>query len=866
MSRIVSLADVNVRVLSTRYVPEYAGLTAVKSREVPESDWGVVMSLDEAIRAKHRTDAHFQALQVPGFESVGDRYPRVGRAWAYALWKDDDVPAEALPHFDVVVLDLDHKDKSAQWSERVTRGLNDDDTEFLNLLTTLRKRYGFAYYLSRTGARLVGRLTERLTLDVYEDYVGRFLIELARQGFPVFVKDTHHIDAACFDVGRLFKLPLVPKSTPDKAAGLTWYEPTFSGDVTFKPAALLPWTFGRRTGGIGRPTEPAPDSPRTFTKADLKALNKKDYWDLLTRPEPIGAPGARHEPMITIAGSVAKTLQTTDPTVVYGVLYPSVKKSVTPTDREADVLGELWELAHYVTAGVEADLEAQAELRIVRGAARNNAYARIAELTGCDPAQAARRVVLATNKGIYYPFDEDANAYAPIPYRLTQLAQALAKHCPNLVQLRTETGGFVADRTLSLKYASADVSEVRYVYGAADVRADLDNRRLYLPACSVRADLVPQYHKAVATWLGLLSGPHHEDLLNWLALYPDLTRPLCALYVHGEKGVGKGVLARGLAAVFGAEPVEYGILGERFRSPLLSSPLLFADESVQLGHFRAGHGTSIFRTIVGAGSHQVEEKGLDHVFVEGFVRVVVGANNTDALKIREDLSADDVGAIQERVGYLEVPREAAAAFVASLSWDEMRDFIDRGIPEHILWLAANRSVPAAVKRSRFASWSSSFARTVKLDIGATRIVAEVIGRWFERLPNHGDPKSGLFVKDKLLHVRTAQLTQIWKSIVNESADKLPNSKALKTALRALAPEGMSEPNGPVRVDADTVVRAWTLDPDKIAAVLDESDVDSERFRAVFMLNAPDAPQPAAARPVFADAIDTYWADATLEDI
>lgn len=866
--QINTLADLNVRVIPTRYVKEYRGTTAVKSREVPESDWGVVTNLDAAILTQHATDAHFQALQVPGASKEGDRYPRVGRAWALNLWKDDDVPPDALPVFRVVVLDLDHGDKTTTWSERAEQGYTAADAAFVQLVTVMRARYGCAHYLSRTGARLFALLPEPLTVDVYEDFVARWLVDMDKAGLPVFTPDAHghHIDASCFDLGRLFKLPLVKGSHPDKAVGLglDWYNPTFAGTLGFKAGALLPWTFGRRKGGVGRPTTPAPSEPRTFNKTDLTDLRGRDFWDVLTRPEPIGPPGGRHNPMIQIAGAVAKALNTTDPAVVYAVLYPSVKASVTPEDREADVLSELWEIAHYVAAGVEADQEAAQELKAATGSARNAAYGRIAELTGCDPAQAPRRVILATNKGVYYPFDEDLEAYAPVPYRLQQLAQAAAKHCPNLVQLRTDTGGFVADRTLALKHSSSDVSEVRYVYGARDVRADLTNRRLYLPACSVRDDLTPRYHEQVARWLALLGGPHHDDLLNWLALYPDLKRPLCALYLQGEKGTGKGVLARALASLFGAEPVKYEILGERFQSPLLASPLLLADESVQLGHFRAGHGTSIFRTILGSGSHQVEEKGMDHVWVEGFVRVIVAANNTDALKIREDLSAEDVGAIQERVGYIEVPKDAASKFIADLSWDEVATLIDRAVPEHVLYLQKTRPLTPELRRSRFASWASSFARTVKLDIGATRLVAEVLGRWFERLQTLADPDQGLFVKDGLLYVRTTQLNRMWKSVVDDGANRLPGSKALTTALRALAPEDMSEPNASVRID-DKVLRAWAVDPDKVAAVLDGLDVDVERFRATFNLDAHDAPAPGALRPHFADAIDDYWNNATLED-
>ena len=851
MSKINTLNDVLVRVLPDRYVKEYTGTTSVKTREVPESDWSVVLRLEDAIENRHATSAHFQTMNVPGYETVGKKYPRVGRSWALELWRDDELPADALPWFDVLVLDLDHGDKkTSDWSKR--SGKSPSDEAFFTLIDRLRERHGFAWYLSRTGARLIGRLAEPVTVDVYEHYMQRFLLDLARTGFPVFEPDEHghHIDAACADLGRLFKLPLVPKSHPD-AFGDTWYETTFERDIDFKPGASLRWSFAKRGGaGIGRPTTPPPAQPKTIPTKDLKPLSKLDVYSMLTTPKPIGSPGARHEPMIRLAGLVARRLDTGDPELVYHVMYPCVAESLTTSDRPSDLFDELWEIAHYVTACYEAEVEANVELERARSSLRAKALSRIAEITGCDWSEASTRIALATNKGVFYVFDEDEDQYSTVPYRANMLASAFAKHCPNLVRLRTENGGYVSDRTLALKYSASDLTEVVYVYGSSKVRADLKARRLYLPTVAIRDDLTPTYHEDIATWFAKLAGSeHHEDFLTWCALFPDHTRPLCALYLNAQAGAGKNVLVQGLANMYGAAPVPFSCVGDRFQSPLLTSPVLHADEKMRLAASAQRNLTAIFREVIGSSSMMLEQKGLDQVRVEGFRRVIITANNKNALGIQEDLSGDDIAAVQERVGYIDAPRGPALDFIMTKSWDEIGEWIEFKIPEHVLYLAENLDITAERRRSRFASWDSSFVRSAKIEIGSARVVAEVIATWFDRLPVDESEWSniGLFASSSGLFVRSSRLSKRWGDLIDAKANPLPNSRALATAMRALAPEGVTT-SASMRVNGRTI-RAWEIDPAKVVAACETTDIDTEQLRARFEVAASAEHVEAVPKPM-----------------
>jgi hypothetical protein len=219
---------------------------------------------------------------------------------------------------------------------------------------------------------------------------------------------------------------------------------------------------------------------------------------------------------------------------------------------------------------------------------------------------------------------------------------------------------------------------------------------------AVRLPVRAVYHADVAEWLDglLLDTPLAGSVLDWLATVDVLERPSAALYLHGKRGVGKGLLAQALAAPWGTPAVPLDVVIGDYPIPIASCPIVWLDEGTSLD----ARGTARFRTTVSERQHTLNEKYLPHVPLIGCLRVVIGANNGEALGITELRSLDDLDAIADRILYVEAglsERSAEASWGAlarasatgSLAtWVHGPDGRPGRIPEHLAWLAETRRV------------------------------------------------------------------------------------------------------------------------------------------------------------------------------
>lgn len=167
--------------------------------------------------------------------------------------------------------------------------------------------------------------------------------------------------------------------------------------------------------------------------------------------------------------------------------------------------------------------------------------------------------------------------------------------------------------------------------------------RAVTPAVTPR--LVPE----VAAWLDALLSEAPEAIasaaLDWLATLDRLDAPSAALYLEGPPGCGKSLLASALASPWRTPPVPLEVAIGDYPLPLARCPIVWLDEGTALD----ARGTARFRTLVSERSHTLNEKYLPSITLSACLRVVITANNADALGIREIRSLADLDAIAERV-------------------------------------------------------------------------------------------------------------------------------------------------------------------------------------------------------------------------
>lgn len=255
--------------------------------------------------------------------------------------------------------------------------------------------------------------------------------------------------------------------------------------------------------------------------------------------------------------------------------------------------------------------------------------------------------------------------------------QVRRTHC-HVIALRGPKGGDIADCDFERMYQQR-IDTLKATYLQRTNSWDPEKRELTLAALKW-ADLPATYHPDVDRWLRALGGAAYDRLAQWLASCLALDRPAPALYIHGDANVGKTLLVVGLAKLWTCEPAPFKESFSDFNEAAAKCPLLFADEG-----FPDGMSFNDFRAMVTEPSRRVNEKFKPKYAVEGCVRIVLAANNANALRYQKTgaLTAADLEAIADRLLVIDAHKAAQQA----LEGVDKRSMASHRIAEHVLWLA-----------------------------------------------------------------------------------------------------------------------------------------------------------------------------------
>lgn len=303
-------------------------------------------------------------------------------------------------------------------------------------------------------------------------------------------------------------------------------------------------------------------------------------------------------------------------------------------------------------------------------------------------------------------------------------------------------------------------------------------------------------------WLGLLAGSKKSLLDDWLATVHDLTWPTAAIYFQGQKDVGKGMFAAAVARGRGSSVTNYDDIATGFNSALRDCPIVFLDE----GSAPVVSGSAGFRSLIGETSRRLEEKYYPTATLHGAVRLIIAANNADALKIREDLSPEDEAAIGERVLHILVPQEAAHYLIslggreATADWVTNADGSAGKIPQHIRFLQENRQVrrgPRFAVHGDVSDWISAAARRPGLPQDMLLAIANALVRQpandhprYERAPEgpFADCSSmdckAVWIGDSEALVSTSRIFKAWRFLTGR--ERRPTMPRIADALKTVS--------------------------------------------------------------------------------
>jgi len=237
------------------------------------------------------------------------------------------------------------------------------------------------------------------------------------------------------------------------------------------------------------------------------------------------------------------------------------------------------------------------------------------------------------------------------------------------------------------------------------IREGGQNHLRYVHALpGVAEDVDPVYHEVADYYLRLLGGEHYDKLLDWIACFPIIDRPLPALYIDGPSGCGKGLLIDSLKHLTSRNKVAYfsDAMGN-FQDHYVETFLIVIDEDPGTAGNHHKDVVGVLRRMIGGELKQINMKGVKGIDVDGEWRLVMAANNADILEIKKDLDASDIDALSGRIFYHKVREEAGAElkeFFTSLGGrngnqygigtDAMR--LPHCVAQHAMWLHHNRRV------------------------------------------------------------------------------------------------------------------------------------------------------------------------------
>jgi hypothetical protein len=674
------------------------------------------------------------------------------------------------------------------------------------------------WYATRGGVRLVWKLGEPVEARHWRSWMSQFRTMLS-------VQCGIHTDPCSEEYARHFRLPLVRRDGVD--LDLPVGDVGERGPLPWEPVAPLEIeTVSEGADPSQWPDEhPAFDPEKDTPKArDYSPLKDSEWYEPLTQPSPLGVPGERHRQIRRCVCSITAMLRSEEPARIFRLVAPSVLADKSP---DAPGLRQLWDLCRWACSAQKAE-------RISLSDMRNTIFARARKATTTqtdsddvedDEYDASKddvqeRIVLIIEKAHYVLHEDTGEYFGPVPRDSVYIA--LRQVSPSLYSLAYTNQGKKIPVNNFLERHARIVDSVVAKVGETGIRYNPVTDQIIEGICAVRADLKPVYDRDVNEWLELLGGAEKDRLLDWLATLTDLEWPTCALYIEGPKSIGKGMLADGIASLWGTKPATWSDFTASFNDQLARVPLVWADEKIPNDRFASQEASITLRQMVGNSSFTLKRKYLPSQSVTGCLRFLITANDGDALRLHEEMNRESYLAVVERIGHIFAGPQAAKWLEQKGGRAFTKDWVSEDrIAQHLLWLRDNRKVK---RGSRFIvpGWESEHHVHLR---GASRTAVALLEAVCAALEDTGGLPEGVWAGGGKLLVTQKGARAL---IAANAPFNTPDHKALANTLGSVG-----DTKGRVRLkNPSRKFRAYEINRWLVLNHAKKIDADVDRIREI----------------------------------
>lgn len=848
-----------------------------------------IVPFEDAMRNHWTTDAHFTTYQpiepngqVPTDDEGEPCWPRCNTP-LLGKWRAHSGEIVAT----MLVLDFDNPAK-AEWTA-------DSYRQFLDVLVGID--VGFArdftvFYTTLHGARLVYVLERAIPVDQ---------AALMHKGIVRHFQDKGLLlDRACSDWTRLFRLPKVQRDgMPTEKAD--FFEMVEQYDMRLDPAKLVQFATGPGVGAgtaygvIEEITTPQPTPDEAFTllteqnpstgavvktnwyrEAKRRLKNRACYPTLFELAD-LAESGSRDATLQRFVGEAIALLYYLDgttPELVYALFLEAVQ-NLEPDQGTPDWTVNLWDKVRRIWAREKAKDGAvkDREERYTRdGMSLTGAvlegmrlWCNAPELHGDDASATTwmgRRMIaccgaqhhILTREGQYDPI--------PVPRALLvpRIRELGMEPLMPIEVMRDDGKGYkqVDAQTLVNTYGTI-VAETEGVVGGPHTAVIRDisspNSCLIVRLFTRRTDLAPSFSADVDEWLRLLAGDdHYVSLCEWIGHAVAIEDgPICALSIAGPQGVGKKMLAQGLAECIDTEKFADAKEFGHFQSLLMKTPFVVVNEGFPPMSTSAPDPADAFRQLVGGDPITIDRKFRELTTIRNPCRIIFTANNRDVIHTltgRRDLTPEDREALAIRLMHLDVDGAAAewfrfkggAAYTSRPGhrWirgdsGQQSDYV---VARHFLWLHGQRTPPRHGSRLLVeGSLSDDIMREMTTRTSSAPAVIEQLVKMIEGAGNEASGPSGLIIEGGRIWVLTSAIVDAHRRDIGAKTRFVLDVRRTATVLRGLQ-----------RAGTDTKVRAvgaakregkwYELDPGTLLAEALDHGYACKRLRQVIEASLP----------------------------
>lgn len=673
---------------------------------------------------------------------------------------------------------------------------------------------GCGFYKTRCGARFLLIPQDPIPMRVASAWLNALWAKFREIGFPA--------DEACKDPTRMSRANSVVRSSGPVREPLE--VPTAEMTWTPDPSVLVEGVCPRHAKvSFDAVTRPPSISPPKKTDAMIRMLRNMNprLAEILANGQPIETQrGHRHRSILQAVGSIVRACKVHTPSSVMQLLGHSVLLLEPDRDWWNETLEITKSVLSYDLGRREVEKEDEEEAQVEA----ERIYQDISEFAGVTPDVARRMLVLCCGS-MKYLWNRSAKLYEECPSASEGFAATIRSAFGDLYDPSDPS-----DYTRVLSNAKiimdigTSIQEVHYNWlgqNSYDPRRRILNLSTVYPY-SGEAVFDPDINQ----WLKLLGG---DVLLDWVACFPRVERPIAAAYIISGPETGKTLLARCLADWFSQPYASFDSTMSTFNSEQLNSPMIYGDEGLGSGGIKevAAH----LRQMIGTPETRVNRKFKDSVTVVGNVRAYFSANNAGILRFGSSntLTEGDFAAIAERVRVIVVPDDKAVKdFMLEVRarYAKQHGFADPFDPRapnvfdtwvrgrfsaHMKWLMENREIKAGSRYLVMGDVEGDWAKDLRVQGRDPNLVLSALARAYcpkDSKGSGGPDKGVLVVKDEFAYVQMTSLEAAWPKYGGNGPQ--PDGKAMQEALRALSENTQKV----VRRDG-VQFRAWVVPAYKI---------------------------------------------------